>query len=142
MEEKLSNYSVYLVDSPRNLYFELQTMKKERLPTPSPKRKYKNRGISCTYCLIGGTSFFIVDSSWNEFKEDSGYMNFIESRPMWYEKIIIPPEIMYKERLPKEDDWISKPLFTNTKVGGMCLDFKNPIPVIDIIQNIYKYLTK
>jgi hypothetical protein len=141
MEEKLNNYSIYLVDSPGNLYFELQTMKKKWLPTPLPKRKYESRSISCTYCLIGGISFFIVDSQ-NEFKKDSGYMNFIDSRPRWYEKIIIPPRIMYKERLPKEDDWISKPIYTNTRVGGMCLSFKNPIPIIDIIQNIYEYLTK
>jgi hypothetical protein len=34
------------------------------------------------------------------------------------------------------------PIFTNTRVGGMCLSFENPIPIIDIIQNIYEYLMK
>ena len=140
MEENRSNYSIYLVDSPKNLYFELQTMKRHWLPTPSPKRKIKSRGIACTYCLMGNVSFFIVDSSWNEFQEDSGYMRFIEGRPLKYEKVIIPTEIMYRERSIREDDWIQRPLFTNTKVGGMCLSFRNPIPVIDIINNVFEYL--
>lgn len=120
MEEKLNNYSIYLVDSPGNLYFELQTMKKKWLPTPLPKRKYEGRSISCTYCLIGGISFFIVDSQ-NEFKEDSGYMNFIDSRPRRYEKIIIPPGIMYKERLPREDNWISKPIYIQIQKWEECV---------------------
>ena len=138
MEENRRNYSIYLVDSPKELFQEIHTRKRGWLPTPSPKRKIKSHGITCTYCLIENVSFFIVDSSWNEFQEDSGYMRFIECRPMKYEKVIIPDEIMYKERAFIK----AIPVFTNTKVGGTYLGFKNPIPVIDIIHNVYEYLAK
>ncbi len=105
------------------------------LPTPTPLRENKKKGIC--FSILGNERTGIcigVCSKENKPENKSGYMNFKEIRPKRYQELIIKEDFL-EEFKDKYKDINTSFLLINNQQGGMNVWFK--IGGIELMQLIY-----